>query len=141
MNIKQNKKTHWADALREIISIICKCRSPPLPPAKMKINYSPPDLGSWQLMWKGSMHCLLLRTGHGKLIANPCLPGKLTNSSWYIHNNIRHVISFHFGHFRVKFGQIHWKKTRCIARVQTFHFNMFLLDIHRFKLRKRSKSR
>ncbi len=38
------------------------------------------------------------------LIANPCLPGKFDKLFLIFHNNIRHVISSHFGNFRVKFG-------------------------------------
>ncbi len=38
------------------------------------------------------------------LIANPCLHGKFDKLFLIFYNNIRHVISFHFGHFRVKFG-------------------------------------
>ncbi len=35
------------------------------------------------------------------LIANPCLPAKFDKLFLIFHNNIRHVISFHFGHFRI----------------------------------------
>ncbi len=41
------------------------------------------------------------------LIANPSLPGKFDKLFLIFHNNIRHVILFHFGHFQVKFGVRH----------------------------------
>ncbi len=74
---------------------------------------------SW---WYQNTYALFsLRTGNVRLIANSCLPpGKvmdtLTNYCWYIHNHICCVISFHFDHFRVKYGPIHWKKWTEISR-------------------------
>ncbi len=141
---KEKKEANWADALREIISIICKCRSSP-PPCqkgnKLPLPWAVDRNILWQLMMsKSSMHCLLL-------IANPCLPGKLTKGSWYF--IIIFAISFwSFSHqiWSDTLEKIIWLCSgpyypRRIARVQTLHFNMFLLDIHWFKLRKRSKTK
>ncbi len=62
-----------------------------------------------------------------KLIANPCLLGKLTYCSWYIHNHIRRVISFHFGHFLIKCGQIRLKIKQKLAQQELWQAFSFKL--------------
>ncbi len=54
----------------------------------------------------------------------------LSNCSWYIHNHIRHIISFHFGHFWVKFGLICWIVEFCFV----FIFSLRHIVVHALSL-------
>ncbi len=109
----------------EMISIICKCR---LSTTKKDNKKNKTLISGWcQKDFKSSKHirCLFLRAGHDKLIANPMVNGKvqdeMANCSWYTHNHIRHVISFHIGHFRVKLGLIRWIVKFCFVFAAKTH--------------------
>ncbi len=45
----------------------------------------------------------------------------MTNCSLYTHNHIRCLISFHFDHFRVKFGLIRWMVEFCFVFAAKTH--------------------
>ncbi len=86
---------------------------------------------SW---WCQKVQCRCLVCFWELAMANWLLTPAYWKSKGYVdklllisHNHIRHVISFHFGHFSIKFGQMHWKKINQLSNQFVFKDVFFKL--------------